>query len=524
MAFITDHSYLDSPTFRGMRQNLMKTFDEIFILNLHGNSKRRETCPDGSKDKNVFDIQQGTAISLFVKNSNTYDCRVHYADLWGSRNRKYTTLLETDIHHTDWVEIDPVEPFYEFVPVNKKAKTEYFKGYKITDILTIGSNGIQTSRDNVVVDVNRVDLKNKILRFKEPRSSDDKVRNEFFSIKSGKYPPGDTRGWKLGDARAALQKDSAWENNIISYKYRPFDKRFLLYSDVMIDWPRPDVMQHLLKNNFTLCIGRAGLVASTSWDLVFCVSEICDHNLFYRGSSMNFPLYLYPKTTDAKQKKFLESSHWPAGKSGRVPNMSVEFVEELEKKVKLAFVSDGVGDLKKSFGPEDVFHYIYAVFHSPEYRKRYAEFLKIDFPRVPLPTSKPLFCKLCSVGDELTKLHLMKAEILEEQNKWPAFDIEGSDIVEKGYPKYVAHADRPQKGKVYINKDQYFEGIRPEVWEFHVGGYQVCEKWLKDRRNRELDYEDICHYQKITMALGETIKLMDQVDKVIDSNGGWPIK
>jgi predicted helicase len=219
------------------------------------------------------------------------------------------------------------------------------------------------------------------------------------------------------------------------------------------------------------------------------------------------PLYLYP---EGEKQDLFEHTHWPAGQAGRVPNLDKGFVEELEKKVKLAFVSDEVGDLKKTFGPEDVFHYIYAVFHSPEYRKRYAEFLKIDFPRVPLPRSKPLFCKLCSVGDELTKLHLMKAEILEEQNKWPAFDIEGSDIVEKGYPKYVAHADRPQKGKVYINKDQYFEGIRPEVWEFHVGGYQVCEKWLKDRRGRKLVYNDISHYRKITVALAETIGLMQK--------------
>jgi len=180
--------------------------------------------------------------------------------------------------------------------------------------------------------------------------------------------------------------------------------------------------------------------------------------------------------------------------------------------------------VRGTFGPEDIFHYIYAVFHSPEYRRRYAEFLKIDFPRVPLPKGKPLFAKLCKVGQQLTALHLLEADILEDDNKWPAFTIKSSDRVEKGYPKYIAHADRPQKGKVYINPDQYFEGVRPEVWDFHVGGYQVCEKWLKDRRGRKLDYEDICHYQKITIALGETIKLMAQVDKIIETHGGWPMQ
>jgi predicted helicase len=168
------------------------------------------------------------------------------------------------------------------------------------------------------------------------------------------------------------------------------------------------------------------------------------------------------------------------------------------------------GDLKGTFGPEDVFHYIYAVFHSPEYRRRYAEFLKIDFPRVPMPKSKQLFRKLCKVGEKLTKLHLMEAEVLQGADKRVFFGVEGGKVVEKGYPKYVAHADEPKKGKVYINKDQYFEGVTPDVWEFHIGGYRVCEKWLKDRRGRTLSYEDISHYQKIVVALGETIRLMNE--------------
>ncbi|MBA7638368.1 hypothetical protein ES703_46023 [subsurface metagenome] len=180
-------------------------------------------------------------------------------------------------------------------------------------------------------------------------------------------------------------------------------------------------------------------------------------------------------------------------------------MDELAKIIRMDFISEGLGDLKKTFGPEDVFHYIYAVFHSPQYRKRYAEFLKIDFPRVPMPKSKPLFRKLCKVGEELTKLHLMEAPILEDEKRRPKFPVEGNSEVEKGYPNYVAH-----KGKVYINKDQYFEGVSPDVWEFHIGGYKVCEKWLKDRRQRELSYEDKSHYQKIVVALGETIRLMNE--------------
>jgi len=511
LAFITDHSYLDSPTFRGMRRNLMKTFDDIYILNLHGNSKRRETCPDGSEDKNVFDIRQGTAISLFVKNSNHSDCRVHYADLWGSRNHKYTTLLETDIDHTDLVEIIPIKPFYEFVPVNKKKKTEYDKGWKMADIFTVGSNGVQTSRDAIVVGVSKSELIGRFEWIRDPRTQNSEIHRQFFTE--------DKSFWKLSCARSLLNKETDWKINIQPYLYRPFDHNWLFTSEYFVHRPRLEVMRHLNQPNLAMCIGRAGLVVRGSWNLLFCANRICDHNLFYRGSSMNFPLYLYPELG-----VLTEDRNWPVGKGGRVPNLDKGFVDELAGKVKLEFLSDGVGDLKKTFGPEDIFHYIYGVFHSPEYRRRYGEFLKIDFPRVPMTGSKVLFGKLCKTGEKLVKGHLLEAEILEDQNKWPAFDIEGDNVVEKGYPKYVAHAVKPGEGRVYINKKQYFEGVRPNVWEFHVGGYQVCEKWLKDRRGRKLDYEDMCHYRKMVVALGETIKLMDEVDKVIEANGGWPMK
>jgi len=511
LAFITDHSYLDSPTFRGMRQNLMKTFDDIYILNLHGNSKRRENCPDGSEDKNVFDIQQGTSISLYVKTSSHTDCHIYYADLWGSRNHKYSTLLETDIHNTEWTEIIPARPFYEFVPVNKSTKTEYEKGWKITDIFTVGSNGVQTSRDAIVVGVSKSELTQRVEWIRDPHTQNSEIHRQFGTE--------DKSFWKLSHARSLLNKETDWETSIQPYLYRPFDNNWLFASEYFVHRLRLEVMQHLKKPNFAMCIGRAGLVIEGNWNLIFCTDRICDHNLFYRGSSMNFPLYLYP----SDEKDLFEHTVWPAGKGGRRPNLSPKFVKELTEKIKLDFVSDSAGDLKKTFGPEDIFHYIYGVFHSPAYRRRYSEFLKMDFPRIPLPKGKVLFVKLCKAGQQLGGLHLLEAEILEEQDKWPAFNLEGSDSVETGYPEYVPDANKPQKGKVYINQEQYFEGVRPEVWEFHVGGYRVCERWLKDRRGRKLGYEDICHYQKITVALGLTIKLMEQVDKIIDESGGWPM-
>ena len=265
-------------------------------------------------------------------------------------------------------------------------------------------------------------------------------------------------------------------------------------------------MRHLMEGNKALCVGRAGLVTIGEWDLVFCTGEVCDHNIFYRGSSFNMPLYLYP----GEEQADMDYENWPKGEDRRVPNLSREFVEGIGRRIKLDFVSDGRGDLKGTFGPEDVFDYVYGVLHSLEYRRRYAEFLKIDFPRIRWPKGKRMFQEVCSVGGRLAKLDLMEAEILEDETKWPGCRKEGSNIVEKGYPKYVAKAGEPAKGKVYVNKDQYFEGVLPDVWEFHIGGYQVCEKWLKDRRGRELSYGDRRHYQKIVVALGETMRLMKE--------------
>ena len=548
LAFITDHSYLDSPTFRGMRQHLLKTFGEVYILNLHGNSKRREKSPDGTPDQNVFDITQGAAIALFIKRPGQKVPRVLYADLWGTREKKYAALIERDVSNTRWQKIAPHPPFLQFVPVESSSEAEYEPGWKVNEVFLSGSNGVQTSRDTLVVAPDRNSLIGRIESFIDEKRSVDEVRFEFFGNKSVRnYAPGDTREWKLEDARSALRKTRRWREDVIPYLYRPFDERFILYRKSMVDWPREEVMDQMRQANLAICVGRAGLVASGTWDLLFLTRRICDHNLFYRGSSLNFPLYSYPAAADENRgHPDLEAnnSHWPSGPNGRQPNLSHKFVGEIEKRVKLSFVSDGKGDLKKTFGPEDIFLYIYAVFHSPTYRSRYAEFLKSDFPRVPLTSDVKLFRRLCGLGEELVALHLLESPSLRQPIAH--FPVKGPNLVEKGFPKYVAPGEpEPGTGKklgtgrVYISKGdprgplanargsdgtpegQYFEGVPPEVWNFHVGGYQVCEKWLKDRRGRTLSYEDLEHYSKVVTALQETIRLMAAIDAAIPR---WPLE
>jgi predicted helicase len=266
-------------------------------------------------------------------------------------------------------------------------------------------------------------------------------------------------------------------------------------------------MSQMEKPNLALLTTRR--VTRIPFNNIFTTNKIVEYKIAsHDRNTIVFPLYYYPELASGQSQLFDD-------RISRVPNLSKKFIEDFEKAIRLKFIYGGTGDLRKTFGPEDVFHYIYAVFHSPAYRQRYAEFLKIDFPRLPLTSNVALFRQLCGMGKELVALHLLEAPVLEK----PITKFTGwaENSVAKGYPKY-------QDDTVLINPRKGFEGVPSEVWEFHVGGYQVCQKWLKDRRGRQLSAEDIAHYQKIVVALKETIRLMGEVDEVIESAGGWPVK
>ncbi len=549
LAFITNHGYLDNPTFRGMRQSLMHAFSDIYILNLHGSSKKQEKAPGGQGDKNVFDIQQGVAIGVFVKEpGKEAPARVHHADLWGPREHKYHWLFEHDIATTTFKFLKPTSPFYFFVPRQETDRAWYERGWKLTDIMQVNTSGVVTARDECVFDFEERALLARIMDLRADAIADDEIRAKYFEGKgSAKYPPGDTRGWKLSKAREKIRSDTKWKHRVVPCLYRPFDVRLLYYVPWMVDWPRPEVMSHMLVGeNVALVSARSNKSADP--DHFFCSHLIVETKCGESTTqSCTFPLYLYPSPEEKKRgqsKLAVQSSHWPAGHSGRRPNLNPEFVADLEKRLGLSFVSDGKGDLKRTFGPEDVFNYIYAVFHSPAYRSRYAEFLKSDFPRVPLTSDLSLFRVLHAKGAELVALHLLESPRLEKPIA--RFPVKGSNLVEKGFPKYFAPGEpepgtgKPlREGRVYINRSaavpaasskasgdagatgQYFERVPPEVWNFHIGGYQVCEKWLKDRRGRTLSYDDLEHYCKVVTAIRETIRLMAEIDAAIPK---WPIE
>ncbi|NJK44105.1 MAG: N-6 DNA methylase [Pleurocapsa sp. SU_196_0] len=517
LAFVTNHGYLDNPTFRGMRESLLESFDELYLLDLHGNSRKKETALDGSKDENVFDIMQGVAIGFFVKlcrqsrklNRSRWQARVH-ADLYGVREAftgkgkdamltsgKYHWLEGHDLSSTVWNAIKPVSPFYLFSPQDVDIRNEYQKGWSVTDVFPVNVLGFQTHRDGLAVAFDKPELEKRIEDMRDSSVTDEELRKQF-DLK-------DNSTWQMGNARAAIKKKSNWLHPIIECDYRPFDRRWCYFDEIVTDRPRRELVQHVAySQNLTLNLVRQTkalewkhiLVSSKPAPAVFV--EIKD------GSSA-FPLYLYPTTGGLA----LESQQ-------RRANLEPSFITALTTACGLEYVPDGKGDLLATWGPEDALHYIYAILHSPVYRNRYAEFLKIDFPRIPMPNGLETFAALTRHGAELTALHLLDAEL----ETMVTFPNAGLNVVDK--PRYAPPTD-DAPGKVFINDAQCFTGISPALWTHRVGGYQVLEKWLKDRKGRELSFEDINHYTQVCAALERTAAIMLEIDTVIGAAGGLPL-
>ena len=517
LAFITNHGYLDNPTFRGMRQSLLKTFDDIYILDLHGNSKKKEVSPDGLLDQNIFDIQQGVAIGIFVKyqNSQQKTARVYHTELWGMReikeqkklvSGKYHWLLENSFVSTNWQEIYPDSPFYLFKPQNVDLRIEYYQAWKISDVMQINVLGFQTHRDKFAIDFDRNNLMRRFQEMRETNLSDNEYMN--------KYDISDNRDWQLYKARKIIRLDADWEEKVSLCSYRPFDTRYAYYSYVAIDYPRRELLNHVFRKD-NLCLLLSRQQANVGYRHCFIsdqVSESCVVSTTSREGNQVFPLYLYP--TD---KLTLLQTESTIGADDRRPNLDKKFIQEFAEKLNLEFISDGKGDRQTTFAPEDIFNYIYAIFHSPTYRDRYAEFLKIDFPRVPLTSQPQLFWQLANLGDELVQIHLMKTKLEENVG----FPVVGDNIIEK-----VSYTEptTEQNGRVYINKTQYIDNVPPEVYNFYIGGYQVCNKWLKDRKSREFTDDDFEHYAQIVAILQRTIELMTEIDRVIQNHGNFPIQ
>lgn len=481
LGFITNHSYLDNPTFRGMRQSLMKSFNEIYILDLHGNSLKKETCPDGSKDENVFDIRQGVSIAFFMKKNDKNSSNVFHLELWGLREHKYNFLSNHSIETVEWQHLSPSPDFYFFIPRDEQLLSKYDRFMKITDIFEAYSVGITTARDNLTIKRTTNEIWNTILSFSKMDSELARI-----SYRLGK----DARDWKVDLAQKDLLDSGLDYNNIVSMLYRPFDVRYTYYtgkSRGFLCMPRYEIMHNMLQENIGLVTNRE---VNGIFKHALCTDTIindCTVSSETRERSYLFPLFYYSDPSEDDLITLME------GKQARKININHKI---------LTIISNTYSQKTE---PEKIFYYIYAILYANIYRKQYADFLKTDFPKIPFTNNPHLFMKLSDYGKQLVNLHLLKS--IDLYDPCAKFQGKANEIVEKlKYDEY--------KEQVYINNDQYFEGVAKEIWEYFIGGYQVCHKWLKDRKGRSLSLEEIKQYCKIVTAIKQTISIQHKIDEI----------
>ena len=496
---ISNNSFLDGITHRQMRKTLIDTFDSIYVLDLHGSTTRREISSDGKQDGNVFDIQIGVGINIFIRKLKKSFCnQVFHCDLFGCREDKYTELLLSTHDSTKYNLINPQEPYLFFVPKNFSLDKEYHEFIYLPDLFPLNSNGIETHKDELMIQHSEY-LMQKILS--DLISLEELVlKNKYKIMKEG-------RDWQV----ASAQKDARSKKvRVINVEYRPFDTRFTAYSSTskgVLAWPRFNVMRHMIgSTNIALCLKKQGKFDFSYSFVSNKPSEACLFESAFAKVSL-FPLFLLPEVTS-------QASNQPKEMQ---PNLNMVLVKNIAKSLGLVYHFDANSPWKYGDSQQlttlDMLAYCYAILHNSMYRTRYAEFLKIDFPRLPLTSSLDLFRALSKLGGELVALHLMESPQLDQH--LTTYTGAAAPIVDK-----VSWANNT----VWLDKKQScgFISIPENVWNFHIGGYQVCNKWLKDRKGRTLTDEDLNHYQRIVVALSETIRLMTEIDAVIDEHGGWP--
>jgi predicted helicase len=488
IGLITNRSYIENITFPGMRESLVRSFDEIFILDLHGDLLRRKVLDDGTRDENVFDITKGVAIILALKTrENPKPATVWYADITGTRDFKYEFLLAHDFKDVKWQKLTPTSPDYIFVPRKGKYKSQYNSYPALDRIFPINLGGVKTHRDHFVIDHNRNSLLQRLRIFLD-RSLDDEFVRASLKLE-------DTGNWKLSEARNSMRDIdiNEWIQTIL---YRPFDKQFIFYHDAVVDRSRRELVQHMLIDNISLNAMRQ-VALDESYTHFFVSDCMVDARAFYstQGIIQQFPLFLYPALEKNKRSKgmtmmlFEPEVTYASGQ--KVANLSPILIECLK------------GTYKKEPLPEDIFNFVYAILYSNAYRKKYAEFLKTDFPRVPFTKDYKLFQKLAEKGEQLVELHLLKSKKLNK----PIAKCEGS-----GDSRVIKVFYDEKKQRVYINPNKYFADVPSETWEYHIGGYQVAEKWLKDRKDRMLSSEEIATYAQTITAIAKTIEIQESLD------------
>ncbi|WP_026615474.1 type ISP restriction/modification enzyme [Ensifer aridi] len=472
LGYITNHGYIDNPTFRGMRWHLLKTFSHIYILDLHGNSNKQEKNPSGGADINVFDIQQGVSIIVAFKwaGKSKELAKVSHSELWGSRESKYEFLAEKRLKDIEWTPITPKEPFYYFVPRSTLGEEDWKKGFRLDELFKTSGAGIVTARDEFVIDIDDGDLLKRLTRASKMKV--EEAREEFDLRK-------DVESWRVEWALEDLKDTGPSKSYIRPVLYRPFDVRWIYYTDKsggVLARPNGRTMKQMIGRDNIALIAPKQSHGSFG---VYVTTELTTHKAFdaYNINTL-FPLYTI-------EKKGLLQTHEP------------NFDPKVWAKIRKA---GGKGAQE----PEKVFDYIYGVLHATSYQEAYREFLKSSFPRVPYPSSPKFFDKMAELGHELRLCHQLKHASCKPTGDMASYPVDGDDKV-----RQVRYKD----GKVWINATQYFDAIPSEVWELKIGGYKPADKWLKDRVNISLSFDDISHYQLIIGTLYQTLQFYEDIEE-----------
>ncbi|WRF59095.1 N-6 DNA methylase [Helicobacter pylori] len=449
--FISNNAFLDNPTFRGLRRSLLECYDELYILNLHGNARKKEKTPQGADDENVFNIKQGVSINLFVKKAQTTKQKIHYYDVYGERAEKYAFLAQNDLNSIEWLEIAPREPFYLLLPLKTPLLDEYEQGFSVQEMFQISSVGIVTGKDRIFIANNTESLKEQVLRY----------CNEFN------------------------------EQCIKDIHYRPFDIRKVYYDTKKLERARENTFKHMLppptnpktpnqtRKNVALNIARQSKMHG-EWRYVMAHKELVDINLIASAGSMgvgyNYPLYQF------KHPNYTE-------------NFTPEFRSFIDK------------HYSHHFEPLEVLGYIYALLYSPNYRKRYEDFLKADYPKILFTNNKDLFSALSLLGIELIGLHVLNQESLNYSFE----KLKDATIGESYYKE--AHDRNPiikkslhnePEKRLYINHSAYFRGVSQEIYDYRIGGYGVLDKYLKSHKDESCDFD---HVSNIIKVIARTIEI-----------------
>lgn len=482
LGFITNHGYLDNPTFRGMRWHLMHSFDKIYLLDLHGNSKKKEVTPEGKPDINVFDIQQGVSIVIAIKHKRDTGkkapakplAQVFHGDLWGRREDKYQALFDSSLASFDWQHIQPQEPQFAFIPRNYALEEQYQQGFAVHEFMPVNSVGIVTARDALTIDSDKNHLWQRVHDFAQLPPEEARLK-----YKLGK----DVRDWQVAWAQDDV-RDNLDISKVVPIAYRPFDTRWTLYtgnSRGFLCYPRNDVMRHMLHDNLAMAVSKQHK-ASDGFYHVIAHTGISESSLTSNKTAeigYSLPLYTYAMDAETQQLE-------------RQANFNPKLHRKLLKLAKHPELGE----------PDElaIFDYIYAVLHCPAYRQTYAEFLKYDFPRIPWPASADEFWRLREQGSQLRQLHLMQPAAVGE-TPYPLLG-DGDNCIDK---------PRLQNSQIWINKTQYFDQVPSGVWSFYIGGYQPAQKWLKDRKGQQLNFSQLKHYQSILKVLSRTAEIMQNI-------------